>query len=411
MTLLYFLIVRLYFLIILISSPFYPKALLWLTGRRAWRSSLKQSIDNKKPIAWFHCASLGEFEQGRPLIEEYKRRNPNHAILLTFFSPSGYEVRKGYKGVDYVFYLPLDTKKNAKDFIDIVKPIKVFFIKYEFWFHYLNELSKREIPIYLVSAIFRPNQIFFRWYGGLNRRMVKCFNHIFLQDKDSIPLLESIGITNVTVAGDTRFDRVYSTANASERIPMLEEFCDNSLVLVAGSTWPEDEEIIIELIKETGKQLKFIIAPHEIDSSRIEKFRTRLSEPSIRFTNPDIESFASARVLILDTIGILASAYRYGSIAYVGGGFGSGIHNTLEPATFGLPILFGPNYHKFKEAKELLRLGSAFSISSSEDLISRITFLANNNELRNNLGKISKEFVYQNIGATTKICKKICEKG
>ncbi len=402
MVLLYNLAISAYFLIILIVSAFNKKAKLWVNGRKHWQKRLKEAIDNEQPTAWFHCASLGEFEQGRPLIEDYKAKYPDHQIVVSFFSPSGYEIRKNYQNATCVCYLPLDTKRNAKHFLSIVNPKVAFFIKYEFWFHFLNQLKKNNTPTYLVSAIFRPKQVFFQWYGWWNRKMLYCFEHLFLQNNQSQELLAGIGICNTTVTGDTRFDRVYATSKAAKNIPMLNEFCLNSTVIVAGSTWPRDEELLLEITPLLQQDVKLIIAPHEINSARIDELINRFGLPCARYTNPNQNNLSNARILFIDTIGILASAYGHGHIAYIGGGFGAGIHNTLEPATFGLPIIFGPNYAKFREAKELINLNAAFSINNPKELKEILNLMLDKN-IRHKAGDTAKRYVEQNIGATKAI--------
>ncbi len=318
--------ILIYQFIVTAVSPFNRKAKLWKKGRKKWQSRLL--------IVWFHCASLGEFEQGRPVIEAFREKYSDIKILLTFFSPSGYEIRKNYPKADYIFYLPLDTRRNAIKFIETVNPIATIFVKYEFWYHYLKQLKKRNIPTYIISAIFREDQVFFKPYGNWYRTFLSNFEHLFVQNEKSQELLASIGISNVTIAGDTRFDRVMTNAQAAKTIPLLEQFVLNSKVLVAGSTWQKDEEIIIEYLKKNPYNLKLIIAPHEINPQNIEKFRAKLSVKSMLYTNPDETDLADTQVLIIDTIGILSSVYRYGTIAYIGGGFGVGIHNTLEAAVY-----------------------------------------------------------------------------
>jgi 3-deoxy-D-manno-octulosonic-acid transferase len=407
MVLFYNLIIRTYYLLVLLFSNFNSKAKLWADGRKGWIDKLTSTIDRNYQTAWFHCASLGEFEQGRPLIEAYKEKHPDHKVLITFFSPSGYEIRKNYKGADYIFYLPLDTRRNAKKFISIVNPIVAIFVKYEFWYHFLNQLKRNNIPTYLVSAIFRPRQVFFQWYGAWNRKMLFCFNQIFIQNSESKSLLSNIKIDNTTVAGDTRFDRVFATSKTAEQLPLLDEFCKDSIIIVAGSTWPKDEELLKSFISNLPQNVKLIIAPHEIDSQRIETFRNAINLPSIRYTEPVQANLAETRVLFLDTIGLLASAYAYGQIAYIGGGFGVGIHNTLEPATFGIPVIFGPNYHRFLEAVELIEIGAAFSVNTDEELIKTLEMLLNNKETLENSGAQAKQYVHQNTGATATILKEL----
>jgi 3-deoxy-D-manno-octulosonic-acid transferase len=402
--------IRSYYITILIASIFNHKARLWVDGRRNWARKFENLTSFNCPLAWFHCASLGEFEQGRPLMEAYREKNPNHKILLTFFSPSGYEVRKNYSGVDFVHYLPIDTKRNAIKFISIVKPSIVFFVKYEFWHHFLGELSKRSIPTYLVSGIFRSNQIFFRWYGIWNRRVIRFFTHIFVQNKNSKELLKSIGINNVTISGDTRFDRVSANAKAAERHPLLDRFCYNAKVIIAGSTWPKDEELLVDFINNhLVSDTKFIIATHEIGEQRIKNLLAQIGAKAIRFTQKKDEDFEGARVLILDTIGHLASAYGYGCIAYVGGGFGVGIHNTLEPATFGLPIIFGPNYQKFNEAKELIAMGAAQSVTNTTELSTALSQLLSNDKLLKSANHAAKNYVQTNTGATEIVMQNIMQ--
>ncbi|MFP4557197.1 MAG: 3-deoxy-D-manno-octulosonic acid transferase [Bacteroidales bacterium] len=407
MAFIYSIVIKIFYLLILLFSTFNSKAKQWIEGRKNWHSKLKNSINSEDTIAWFHCASLGEFEQGRTLMEAYSNKNPNHKILITFFSPSGYRVRKDYKGADYVFYLPLDTRRNAKRFITIVKPKTAFFIKYEFWFHFLNELKRQDIPTYLVSAIFRPSQIFFKWYGGWNRRMLSCFTRIFLQDSKSKQLLAGIGYTNTTVAGDTRFDRVFATAKSVNEIPLIKEFCGDSTIIVAGSTWPKDEKLLIQYINTTKSPVKLIIAPHEISSQHVNNICSAIEHQVVRYTNPDENELKESKVLVLNTIGMLASAYQYGHIAYVGGGFGAGIHNTLEPATFGIPVIFGPNYKKFKEACELIDTGAGFTIDTMDQLNDTFSILLSSKGILKEKGDKAREYINQNIGATSRIINNI----
>lgn len=403
MVLFYSIGIRFYYLLILFFSLFNKKAKLWVVGRRDWLNNLKSAISPNYPVAWFHCASLGEFEQGRPLIEAYRESHPGHRILLTFFSPSGYEVRKNYAGADYVFYLPLDTAQNAKRFLGVVKPSIAVFVKYEFWYHHLIQLKRSNVPMYVVSAIFRPNQVFFKWYGTWYRKVLVGFNHIFVQNTASVSLLQSIGISHSTAAGDTRFDRVYETAQKAEKIAVLNEFCNGHRVLVAGSTWPKDEELIVSFMKTAPPDVKLVIAPHEIDRPRIDRLIEQIGLSSERLTHVRESNLAYARVMVIDTIGVLSSAYSYANIAYIGGGFGTGIHNTLEPATFGVPVLFGPNYHKFREARELVDIGAGISISNAEEFSEQLNkLLSNPNEMKDR-GIAAREYIEENIGATDRI--------
>ena len=354
-------------------------------------------------IIWFHCSSLGEFEQGRPVMENLKKQIPNSKFLLTFFSPSGYEIRKDYKGVDWVFYLPMDSKRNAKTFFDIVNPSLVVFLKYDFWYYYLNECKKRKIPLLLVSGVFRKDQPFFKWYGNLHRSMLNCFTHFFVQDKESFQLLQSINLNNTTVAGDTRFDRVSEIAENFIPIEEIEKFCSGSPVLVAGSTWPEDEKLIKDATVNFP-DLKIILAPHEIHRGHIDQLKSIfpdavLYSQLIAHSSPPITS----NRLIIDNIGMLSRLYHYAAIGYVGGGFNKGIHNTLEAAVYGKPILFGPNYKKFKEAIGLIENGGGICITSSNELSAILQkFISNKTELELS-GKNSFDFVKQNKGATGKI--------
>lgn len=407
MIFLYNLGVRHYQLLIAIASNFNNKAKLFRDGRKGWESRLRESIKAKDRIVWFHCASLGEFEQGRPVIEEFRVKYPEIKILLTFFSPSGYEIRKNYAGADYIFYLPLDTRRNAIKFIEIANPIAAIFVKYEFWYFFLNQLKNKNIPTYIISAIFRNDQVFFKPYGGWYRKFLFNFEHLFVQNENSKNLLAGIGVNNVTVAGDTRFDRVMANAQSTKKIPLLEQFVDNSKVMVAGSTWPKDEEVILEYFKSNPHNLKLIIAPHEIHPQSIEKLKEKLGLKTLRYTLPNEFDPKEAQVLIIDTIGILSSVYQYGDIAYIGGGFGVGIHNTLEAAVFGIPVIFGPNYHRFQEAVELIEIGAACSITNSIDFNNAINNFISSEENLQKVKRISIDYFSKKIGATKSIVENI----
>jgi len=407
MVFLYNLGIRIYQLLITIASLFNHKAQLWRNGRKGWKTRLKASIGENKRIVWFHCSSLGEFEQGRPVIEALREKHPDIKILLTFFSPSGYEIRKNYSGADYIFYLPIDTWFNAKTFIEIVNPISAIFIKYEFWYHYLNQLKKKNIPTYVISAIFRPEQAFFKPYGGWYRKFLLNFEHLFVQNEKSKDLLAKIGVNNVTVAGDTRFDRVIANAQHAKNIPLIEQFAKNAKVLVAGSTWPKDEEIIIEYFKTNPFGLKLIIAPHEIHEQNIEKFIEKIGQQAIRYTQSNGIDSNEANVLIIDTIGILSSVYQYGTIAYIGGGFGVGIHNTLEAAVFGIPVIFGPNYQRFQEAHELIDIGVSKSVSNINELSAAIDSFVSSKEKLDKTRILAQGFFNSRAGATETIIKTI----
>ncbi|SMO62288.1 3-deoxy-D-manno-octulosonic acid transferase [Solitalea koreensis] len=407
MKLIYTISIIAYGLLIKFASLFNKKAQFFVQGRKELLKRIKNSLQSEtRPIAWFHFASLGEFEQGRPVLEKLKKERPELAIFMTFFSPSGYEIRKDYPEADYIFYLPLDTPTNAKRFIEIVKPQLVFFTKYEYWYYYFSELKKRRIPLYMISAIFRKQQIFFRWYGGFNRSILTCVTHFFVQDKNSGHLLKSINFTNWTVSGDTRFDRVYANSLNPKHFPVVEAFAENNQIFIAGSTWPKDDELLIELIEKTSQGWKFIIAPHEIKEDKILNLITKTS--GIRYSElvNNINS-ANAKVLIIDNIGMLSSLYSYGDIAYIGGGFSkSGIHNTIEAAVFGMPVLFGPNYQKFKEAVELVEIGAAFPVSNTQAFKQVFQELTSPSKLKAASEKAA-EYVKENTQATTTIFEKL----
>ena len=400
----YSLSIWIYSLLIRVVSPFNTKAKQWIDGRRNILDRVSESISNNDDIAWFHAASLGEFEQGRPVMEEFKLRYPKYKILLTFFSPSGYEIRKDYEGVDYIFYLPIDSKSNASKFIDIVKPKVVFFIKYEFWFFYLKQLRNRDIPTYIFSSIFREEQLFFKWYGGWYRKMLTFFDKIYVQDDNSKRLLDSINIHNVEVGGDTRFDRVYSIAKSAKEIDLVEQFARNQFVVIGGSTWEKDEEIIAKYANSNNnKGVKWIIAPHEIHGSHIRSIEKLFELSVLKFSEATKSNINDAEVLIIDNIGILSSLYRYCDIAYIGGGFGKGIHNTLEAATYGLPVVFGSNYKQFREACDLIKLSSGFPISKYDDFKIIMDTLFNDEILREKSGKSALDYINKMRGGTLKI--------
>ena len=409
MGVIYDIALQLYSFILYLISPFHAKAKSWSVGRRGVFNRLKDAIGGEeRPMAWFHCASLGEFEQGRSVIELFKERNPSYAILVTFFSPSGYEVRKDYKGADYIFYLPIDTRSNAKKFIEIVNPKIVIFIKYEFWINYLKELHRRGVRSYVVSAIFRPSQLFFKSYGRGYRDILSYFSHIFVQNIESQQLLRSIDITKVTVCGDTRFDRVYEISQNLPIIPLFEKFASEKEVFITGSSWERDDAITIKMI-EKFENIKFIIAPHELSESKISKLVkdiSTLGRSVVRYTQiTDEERAAESDVIIIDTIGILSKVYRYCKYGYIGGGFGAGIHNTLEAATFGIPIIFGPKYKRFMEAVKLVEIGVATPIQDEDDAIKWLNNISNNSTLYNSTSTICRDYVKENIGA----CKSIID--
>lgn len=395
--------------IINLLSPFKQKAKQWSEGRRDIFARLEAAFKgNDKEVAWFHCASLGEFEQGRPIIELFRERYPDYIILITFFSPSGYEVRKNYDGADHIFYLPIDTKRNAKRFIEIVRPKVAVFVKYEFWKNYLTELKNKGVKSYVISAIFRPNQLFFRSYGKSYAKVLDNFDHIFVQNSKSKELLQRVGIEKVTVCGDTRFDRVYSIAKQSQPLEVFEKFAASRQVFITGSSWESDDKITLKLIEKFG-DIKFIIAPHELPEAKISTLYNdilALGKKVVRYSKiSDIDAAASSDVIIIDVIGILSKVYRNCSYGYIGGGFGVGIHNTLEAATFGLPIIFGPNYKRFAEALSLVEIGVATPINNENEAIEWLKQLLENRDKKETINRRALEYVESNIGA----CKKIIE--
>ncbi len=411
MNVLYNLSILLYSILIKLSAPFNLKANQINKGRQQTFPGIRAKIKHDRPIIWVHCASLGEFEQGRPVIEAIRKQHPQYQIFLTFFSPSGYEIRKTYELADYIFYLPADTKQHAKQLIELVRPQMVFFVKYEFWFHYISELKKQNIPLYLFSAIFREDQLFFKnsiwakWY----RQMLHSFEHFFVQDDQSVELLGRLGLQNVTKAGDTRFDRVAEIARNGKNIPLVEKFKENSQLVIAGSTWKPDEELLVQYI-HSHPTTKFIIAPHETKRGNVERLISLLKTPVICYTEATEESVMNKQVLIVDTIGLLSSIYKYADLAYIGGGFGVGIHNTLEAAIFGMPIVFGPNYLKFNEATSMVKLGVAYPISDYPELETILTKLLINDEERRNIAAKCNSYTNQNIGASQLILHKVFNK-
>ncbi len=408
MTLFYKAGIIIYSQLIRLFSVFNEKAKLFVRGRKNWKEILISQIDDQSKYIWFHCSSLGEFEQGRPVIEAVKSQFPDYKIVLTFFSPSGYEIRKNYPLADVVVYLPMDTKRNANTFLDIVKPEKAFFVKYEFWYFYISELKRRNIPLYIVSAIFRENQQFFKntpW-GNWYREILFKVTHLFVQNEKSGELLKSIGLSNFSVTGDTRFDRVASIARDSKKLPVVEKFKGNSLLVVAGSTWKPDEELLAAFINQSVN-IKFIIAAHEVSAANINRIHQLLKKPAISFSKVSESEIENFDVLIIDSVGLLSSLYRYGNIAYIGGGFGVGIHNILEAATFGLPVIFGPNYKRFKEAVDLISEGGALSISNADELRQTLNKLIDDKNLCQKASQICSNYVAKNVGSTKHIIKKV----
>ncbi|MBS1634356.1 MAG: 3-deoxy-D-manno-octulosonic acid transferase [Bacteroidetes bacterium] len=398
--------IRLYSGIIRLAAAFKPKARLWINGRKNWEANLRQKTAALSSPIWIHCASLGEFEQGRPLIEEIKRRHPSRKILLTFFSPSGYEIRKNYEFADVVIYMPVDTKANARKFLEIVQPAAAVFVKYEFWLNFLHELKKNQVPTFLISAVFKKHQPFFKWYGGIFRKALPCYHTIFTQDEASLQLLKSLGVTQTRISGDTRFDRVLEISRHPRRIDELTPFITGYDVLIGGSTWPKDEEFLLEAynsLRQKHNRLKLIIAPHEIDQANIERLWNLIGSKGLShcFITGDIQ--AGTDVVIVNTMGYLSSIYQYGKIAVIGGGFNDGIHNVVEPAVFGLPVLFGPNHAKFNEAEELLRLGGAFEFSDKAGLLQRLESLISKESEHSQASVKAANYVASHAGATAVI--------
>ncbi len=393
--------------VIRLIAPRHRKAELWYEGRKDLFRRMKAAISPDDKILWVHVASLGEFEQGRPIIEKIRREHPQYKILLTFFSPSGYEIRKNYQGADYIFYLPIDRPSHVRAFLDAAHPEIAIFVKYEFWLNFLKELRRRKVRTFVVSAIFRRNSIFFRPYGGMWRQALETFETIFVQNEESKTLLAELGFDNVLIAGDTRFDRVAEIAQAARKIDLIERFKGDTPLFVAGSTWSPDEDLLIRLIND-NPTIKFVIAPHEMNEGRIQRLLDESRGGAVRYTACDAATDLSHKqVMILDTVGILSSVYGYATWSYIGGGFGVGIHNTLEAATFGLPIAFGPNYHKFKEACDMVTLGAARSITTYEELAAWFSPLLNDAEALRKASQTAKDYTTRNQGATTIITQTI----
>lgn len=408
MTILYTISIYFYQWIIWLVSPFNLKASQWIQGRRNIFKKMHAEVDGAAKKIWVHCASLGEFEQGRPLIEKIKKEYPSYKIILTFFSPSGYEIRKNYSLADHVYYLPSDTKKNAKRFVQIIQPEKVFFVKYEFWYNYINELRQNNIPLYIISAIFREEQLFFKqsklgkWY----RDVLFGVEHFFVQNENSLKLLNKIGLKNVTLAGDTRFDRVAEIAKSGKELPLVEKFKNDKNLVVVGSSWRPDEEIIVDYINR-NQDTKYIFAPHEIKESGINCLLSVLKKPAIRLSVAVLEDINNYDVLLIDSIGLLSSVYRYADIAYIGGGFGVGIHNTLEPAIFNIPVVFGPIYKKFDEAVNMASRNIAYPITNADELEKTFNFLLQDEKKRGEVAILCQKFIEENLGATNLICSKV----
>lgn len=398
----YNLAIYIYVSAVRLAALFSKKVSKMVKGEQEAFTVLKQKIDPQAKYIWFHAASLGEFEQGRPLIEAIRARYPEYGILLTFFSPSGYEVRKNYRGADVVCYLPFDKRRNVRKFLDIAHPCMAFFIKYEFWKNYLDELHKRQIPVYSVSSIFRRGQVFFKWYGGTYRNVLRDFSHLFVQNELSKRFLAKIGIQQVTVVGDTRFDRVLQIRDEAKDLPLVERFKNGATTFIAGSSWQPDEDLFIDYFNN-HPEVKMIIAPHVIDENHLVEITGKLKRPYVFYTRADERNIAKADCLIVNCFGLLSSIYRYGEIAYIGGGFGVGIHNTLEAAVYGIPVIFGPRYQNFQEAVGLIEAGGAYSIKNREELYGLLDRLLADETFRKEAGAKAGAYVTGHAGATDKI--------
>ncbi|MEK8180603.1 glycosyltransferase N-terminal domain-containing protein [Flavobacterium buctense] len=392
-----------------VLALFSPKIKLFVSGRKTVFETLAAKINPEDQTIWFHAASLGEYEQGLPVMERIKQEFPKHKIVLTFFSPSGYEVRKNNAIADVTVYLPLDTKSNAQEFLKWVHPDLVFFIKYEYWPNYLNELKKGDIETYLISGIFREKQAFFKWYGDFYRNALKTFEYFFVQNESSKILLQSLGYQNVKISGDTRFDRVVSILERDNSLDFIQQFKNNTTTIVIGSSWPKDETLLVNFINQADANVKFIIAPHNIKAEQISNLQSQITKSTVLFSEKENRNLTEFQVFIIDTIGILTKIYSYADIAYVGGGFGNpGVHNILEPATFGIPIVVGPNYSHFAEATALVNMEGCISISNQSDLNDAFDNLISNEDIRHEKGHICETFVQMNIGATDVILRHIC---
>jgi 3-deoxy-D-manno-octulosonic-acid transferase len=395
-----------YELAVRVAALFKSKPRQMIRGQKPVYEQLRRQVNKDDRYLWFHAASLGEFEQGRPLMEAIRAQHPEYKILLTFFSPSGYEVRKDYRGADIICYLPFDRNRNVQQFFEVIQPRMAFFIKYEFWTNYLSELHKLHIPVYSVSSIFRKEQLFFRWYGSSYRKVLKNFDCLFVQNETSASNLAKVGISKVEVVGDTRFDRVRQIQKDAGKLPLVERFKKGATTLVAGSSWPADEDLVIEYFN-THPDIKLILAPHVVDERHLAEIVHKLKRPSVFYTHASEESVESADCLIIDCYGLLSSVYRYGKAAYIGGGFGAGIHNTLEAAVYGIPIIFGPKYRKFMEAVQLIEVEGACSVNNYDELHALLDRLFSDKSFLKDMGKRAGEYVKANTGATKKILSKI----
>ncbi|MEI6455898.1 MAG: glycosyltransferase N-terminal domain-containing protein [bacterium] len=413
---LYTFTIRVYIVAIRLAAFFNnKKAGLWISGRKNNLTNLKNVFENKseeeKPVIWVHGSSLGEFEQGRPVIEKIKKTYPQYRILLTFFSPSGYEIRKNYEHADIISYLPPDIPVNVREFLNIVKPSMAFFIKYDYWFNFLSELKSRSVPVFIISALFRPGQYFFQWYGKWFLEQLGAITWFFVQNEESLALLKESGKTNSTMSGDTRFDRVAEISSGKKEFPLIREFCGNDLVLLAGSTWKEDENLLLPFFLNNFPSVKFIIAPHDTSPERVREICARFEKPFVKFSDLNADNSRGSEILVIDTIGILAHLYQYATVSYIGGGFGVSIHNIQEPIAFGIPVLFGPNYKKFREAVELIPPGGASSVKTTRELGESLTRLFSDKDYYRRASDVCRKYVEDNRGATSLIIRKIISLG
>ena len=386
-----------------LSAFFKPKMKLFVKGRRGVFEHLEEQLKNEDKVIWIHTASLGEFEQGLPVIKALKSSYPGFKILVTFFSPSGYEVKKKSGEADLITYLPIDTSQNVDRFLKVVRPALAIFVKYEIWPNYLRGLSKRQIPTIMISGRFGKDQVFFKWYGSFMRKALMRFSHFFVQDKGSKELLQGLGLTNITLSGDTRFDRVYEILQRDNSLNFMGNFKGDGLCFVLGSTWPEDEALLIPYLQEAPEDLKFVIAPHNIKDDHLNALKNAIKGDTILYSETEKRDPSMFRILILDTIGLLTKVYSYADIAYVGGGFATGLHNTLEPAVFGIPVLTGPQFHGFKEAEDLVELGGIRVITNKESFSETVSELIRDSQSRERKGKINLNYVTSRTGATKKI--------
>ncbi len=406
---LYNILVYISFFVLKVIALFNPKIRLFVKGRKESFAIVQQHILSSDKVFWIHVASLGEYEQGLPLIEILKSKFPNHKIVLTFFSPSGYEVKKNNSIADATLYLPMDTIGNAKRFINLIHPEKVFFVKYEYWPNYLNILYKKRIPTYLISGIFRPDQVFFKWYGSFYRKTLRAFTYYFVQNDTSAMLLSKLGFSNIEIVGDTRFDRVSQILENNNQLDFLDDFTNHKQnpVIVVGSSWTEDEVLLADYINNSTKNTKFVIAPHNIKKEQIDNLKKNLKKKTLLYSDRESKNLNEYTVLIIDAYSLLTKAYSYADIAYIGGGFGSGVHNILEAATYGIPVIIGPNYKKFQEAKDLISLGGCTVIHNQQELNAVLDNFLEDSNKRITIGKICSNFILKNKNATEKIFTRI----